>query len=119
MVEVVKASVNHKDRYGSTNYGDKHAADQKLLKEAEKEGDVELAKFKYDESDERHVWFSLHDRDEDRHLDGHELYHAFSDADEPYTEIELTDWVDYVLDSDDKDGDGKISWAEYESSQTI
>ncbi|ORX52705.1 hypothetical protein DM01DRAFT_1268933, partial [Hesseltinella vesiculosa] len=69
--------------------------------------------------------FVLHDRNGDGHLDGHELRAAFSDFDAEHEEDptkfvsleDITAMVDHVLEEDDLDGDGRISWEEYMQSQ--
>ncbi|KAI9302888.1 hypothetical protein BJ944DRAFT_166420 [Cunninghamella echinulata] len=69
--------------------------------------------------------FVLHDRNGDGYLDGHELRGAFSDFDVEHEEDpakyvsleDITSMVDHVLEEDDLDGDGKISWEEYMQSQ--
>ncbi|KAI8372773.1 uncharacterized protein BYT42DRAFT_536228 [Radiomyces spectabilis] len=69
--------------------------------------------------------FVIHDTNGDNHLDGHELRAAFTDFDD-VSEIdptefisleEVTEMVDHVLEEDDLDGDGRISWEEYIQSQ--
>ncbi|KAI9248483.1 hypothetical protein BDA99DRAFT_446161 [Phascolomyces articulosus] len=69
--------------------------------------------------------FVLHDTNGDGNLDGHELRAAFTDFDEDeeddptqYVSLdEVTDMVDHVLEEDDLNGDGLISWEEYLQSQ--
>ncbi|KAI9020823.1 hypothetical protein CLU79DRAFT_219563 [Phycomyces nitens] len=68
--------------------------------------------------------FVVHDKNADGHLDGHELRAAFTDfeeGDEDPTKFisleEVTEMVDHVLEEDDINGDGLISWDEYLQSQ--
>ncbi|KAI8983607.1 hypothetical protein BDB01DRAFT_791426 [Pilobolus umbonatus] len=77
-------------------------------------------------SDEDMVYymFLTHDTNGDGHLDGHELRHAFTDFGDDHVDStqflsldEVTDMVDHVLQEDDLNGDGLISWAEYLESQ--
>ncbi|KAI8612774.1 hypothetical protein BC830DRAFT_1135197 [Chytriomyces sp. MP71] len=73
----------------------------------------------------------MHDHNKDGHLDGHELLTVYASqelkvgpdgrpvhANSHITRIgELRKLVDTVLDMDDTDNDGMISWEEYYSSQ--
>ncbi|KAI9355577.1 hypothetical protein BD770DRAFT_323799 [Pilaira anomala] len=73
--------------------------------------------------------FVIHDINGDGYLDGHELRAAFTDFDhddehghtEEKEELipldEVNEMVDHVLEEDDKNGDGLISWSEYLESQ--
>ncbi|KAJ3057484.1 hypothetical protein HK097_004004 [Rhizophlyctis rosea] len=86
-----------------------------------------------DEDDDLYYFFTLHDRNADYHLDGHELMRAFVDAEgdgsdmdgdgkieEPkrhLTLAEVQNMVDHVIGEDDLDNDGMISWEEYLLSQ--
>ncbi|ORY98137.1 hypothetical protein BCR43DRAFT_438160 [Syncephalastrum racemosum] len=80
---------------------------------------------KLDENELVYYLFLLHDTDGDNHLDGHELRTAFTDYDEGeeddptrYVSLdEVTEMVDHVLEEDDLNGDGLISWDEYMASQ--
>ncbi|KAG0297044.1 hypothetical protein BGZ98_000726 [Dissophora globulifera] len=74
------------------------------------------------EKEELLMLFSLHDSNKDGHLDGIELRAAFSDykqgAPESAVSLEtMMSMIDHVLDEDDTDNDGKISWEEYLISQ--
>ncbi|CAG8646741.1 3204_t:CDS:2, partial [Scutellospora calospora] len=77
------------------------------------------------EEDELYYLFSIHDTNNDGHLDGHELRGAFieheSDDDSNknlLTIEEIVEMIDHVLLEDDMNNDGKISWDEYLLSQT-
>ncbi|CEG66072.1 hypothetical protein RMATCC62417_02721 [Rhizopus microsporus] len=67
--------------------------------------------------------FLIHDQNGDGFLDGHELRQAFTDFghDEDVSKYlsldEITEMVDHVLEEDDLNGDGLISWSEYLESQ--
>ncbi|CAG8608341.1 6814_t:CDS:2, partial [Paraglomus occultum] len=67
--------------------------------------------------DELYYLFSIHDVNKDGHLDGHELREAFIDHSEDgkqtLTLDEIIEMVDHVLNEDDMDNDGMISWEEY------
>ncbi|KAJ3271496.1 hypothetical protein HDV01_006626 [Terramyces sp. JEL0728] len=77
-----------------------------------------------DEKDDVFYFFSLHDYNKGE-LDGHELGMALMgyelyDQEEMQNEYDLEDleeMIDHAMDEDDKDGNGKISWAEYLESQ--
>ncbi|KAI8049131.1 uncharacterized protein B0P05DRAFT_563842 [Gilbertella persicaria] len=110
-------------RYQSThssNYGDeKHNREhiQEHLEAMKKDGDIELS-----EQDTIYYLFVIHDLNGDGYLDGHELRIAFTDfdqheADTTMTLKEVTAMIDHVLEEDDKNGDGLISWTEYLESQ--
>ncbi|ORX47532.1 hypothetical protein BCR36DRAFT_413479 [Piromyces finnis] len=67
-------------------------------------------------------FFSLHDYNGDNELDGNELFASFIDGFDPETEEKknleyITKWVEHILEEDDIDGNGKISWSEYLASQ--
>jgi len=67
-------------------------------------------------------FFTLHDYNKDNELDGNELFASFVDGFDPTIEekkdIEyIMEWVDHILEEDDIDGNGKISWSEYLASQ--
>ncbi len=55
----------------------------------------------------------LHDYNEDNHLDGHELRAAFASESDNYNIRDIEARVDKVLEDDDMDNDGKISWDEF------
>ncbi|KAI8367802.1 hypothetical protein EDC96DRAFT_442029 [Choanephora cucurbitarum] len=68
--------------------------------------------------------FLIHDLNGDGFLDGHELRAAFTDFGDEHEDVthyfslqEVTDMVDHVLEEDDLNGDGLISWSEYLESQ--
>ncbi|KAI8076686.1 uncharacterized protein B0P05DRAFT_492686 [Gilbertella persicaria] len=68
--------------------------------------------------------FLIHDLNGDGFLDGHELRAAFTDFGDEHEDAtkylsleEVTEMVDHVLEEDDLDGDGLISWSEYLESQ--
>ncbi|KAL9540928.1 hypothetical protein MBANPS3_009415 [Mucor bainieri] len=69
--------------------------------------------------------FLIHDVNGDGFLDGHELRAAFTDFGDEHEDAtqylsleEVTEMVDHVLEEDDLDGDGRISWSEYLESQS-
>lgn len=74
---------------------------------------------------ESFIFFSIHDYNKDGHLDGNELLLAFNgyefvDGVERSDSVPLDDlegMVDHALHEDDKDNDGRISWAEFLESQ--
>jgi hypothetical protein len=80
---------------------------------------------KDDNIDDIYYFFSTHDYNEDGHLDGHELAlsiigYEFNKGEETLTELSLPEMevlINHTLEEDDKDNDGKISWAEYLESQ--
>ncbi|TPX60619.1 hypothetical protein CcCBS67573_g08986 [Chytriomyces confervae] len=77
--------------------------------------------------DDMILFFQLHDHNKDGHLDGHELLTVYAGqelkvgsdgrpvhANSPATRLsEIKKLVDVVLDMDDTDNDGMISWEEY------
>ncbi|KAI9349268.1 hypothetical protein DFJ73DRAFT_760640 [Zopfochytrium polystomum] len=86
--------------------------------------------------DDQYYYFTLHDYNNDEHLDGHELRVVFSDmealtdqgrsgrpdmngklAKDRLTLEKVEELIDSVLEEDDLDNDGAISWAEYVASQ--
>ncbi|KAI8820353.1 hypothetical protein BJ741DRAFT_638983 [Chytriomyces cf. hyalinus JEL632] len=81
--------------------------------------------------DDMILFFQLHDHNKDGHLDGHELLTVYAGqelkvgsdgrpvhANSPATRLsEIKKLVDVVLDMDDTDNDGMISWEEYYASQ--
>ncbi|KAI9105408.1 hypothetical protein DFS34DRAFT_8018 [Phlyctochytrium arcticum] len=104
-----------------SNYGDIHKA-----AEAGREHFGNIAKkptLKNQEEEDLYYFFTLHDFDRDSHLDGHELRTAFTGIGEiPKKEHQLTkkdieEMIDHALLEDDTDGDGKVSWEEYLTSQ--
>ncbi|KAJ3142542.1 hypothetical protein HK100_001795 [Physocladia obscura] len=108
------------------NYGDVHrdalAYKAQALAQAKGAKGVSFA-------DDLALFFELHDTNRDGHLDGHELrespptlvIYAAQDEDKTLTKprvlADLTQLVDTVLDMDDTDNDGMISWQEYFASQ--
>ncbi|KAF7725146.1 hypothetical protein EC973_000398 [Apophysomyces ossiformis] len=77
-----------------------------------------------DDKDMIYYLFVIHDLNSDGYLDGHELRAAFTDFEEgepnPTQFIALDEvsmMVDHVLEEDDLNGDGLISWEEYLQSQ--
>ncbi|GAB5590291.1 hypothetical protein Unana1_05191 [Umbelopsis nana] len=105
-----------------SNYGEQQS-NQEHIKEhikqlAGDEGEIP----EMDEKDTLFYLFTLHDYNKDGFLDGHELRAAFTDFedDDPSAVVsldEVTDMVDHVLEEDDLNGDGLISWEEYLESQ--
>ncbi|KAG0003974.1 hypothetical protein BGZ80_007705 [Entomortierella chlamydospora] len=98
-----------------SNYGDMGKA-----KEFAKEHMGEKAKT-LSQKEELMMLFSLHDSNKDGFLDGIELRAAFSDyahSDESNLSLEkMHDMIDHVIEEDDTNNDGKISWEEYLISQ--
>ncbi|KAI9325582.1 hypothetical protein BDR26DRAFT_1013948 [Obelidium mucronatum] len=81
--------------------------------------------------DDMVLFFQLHDHNKDGHLDGHELLTVYAGQEikvgsdgrpvegsvTPSKLQDLFRLVDTVLDMDDTDNDGMISWEEYYASQ--
>ncbi|KAI9312706.1 hypothetical protein BX666DRAFT_815411 [Dichotomocladium elegans] len=114
------------EQAGHSNYGEEKSNKQHIMehiKTMAKDG----ADPPQDLSENELIYylFVLHDTNADGHLDGHELRAAFTDFDEDeeddltgYVSLEeVTDMVDHVLEEDDINGDGLISWEEYLQSQ--
>ncbi|KAF9364579.1 hypothetical protein BGX34_001126 [Mortierella sp. NVP85] len=113
--------IGYKDQEHS-NYGDMGKA-----KEFAKEHMGDKGK-NLSEKEELMMLFSLHDSNKDGFLDGIELRAAFSDMtssndfnneESKYkvTLQQMIDMIDHVIEEDDTDNDGKISWGEYLISQ--
>ncbi|KAJ3296732.1 hypothetical protein HK104_001293 [Borealophlyctis nickersoniae] len=118
-----------------SNYGDFHNAAKHARAQAHvnQQQPGQASQKTEDPTDDLYWFFSLHDKNVDGYLDGHELRSAFVDAEgdgsdmdgdgkieEPAKHLtlsELETMVDHVLGEDDLDGDGKISWWEYLQSQ--
>ncbi|KAJ3156872.1 hypothetical protein HDU86_003407 [Geranomyces michiganensis] len=85
--------------------------------------DTDPPVFKDSAEEDLYYFFSLHDFNKDHHLDGHELWNAFSSAgelppkDQRLTVADLEEYVDHALKDDDIDNDGLVSWEEYLASQ--
>ncbi|KAG0251212.1 hypothetical protein BG011_007788 [Mortierella polycephala] len=99
-----------------SNYGDMGKA-----KEFAKEHMGDKGK-QLTEMEELMTLFSLHDTNKDRFLDGIELRAAFSDYNQGSPDSvlglkQMLDMIDHVIEEDDTDNDGKISWEEYLISQ--
>ena len=72
------------------------------------------------EEDESMYWFTLSDHDGDGKLDGHELLMALNDGLDAESGWSLEDslaHIDLVMKEDDLDGDGKISFEEFLTSE--
>ncbi|CAO3667001.1 unnamed protein product [Rhizopus stolonifer] len=114
-----KNNDNHSN-YGENKFNKAHV--QKHLNALNsKDADQTLP----DLSDEDIIYylFLIHDRNGDGFLDGHELRQAFTDfGDEDASKFlsleEVTEMIDHVIEEDDLNGDGLISWSEYLESQT-
>ncbi|CAM0141984.1 hypothetical protein VKS41_004313 [Umbelopsis sp. WA50703] len=126
LVALVAASGpgSHRYQMPHSNYGDEKK-NQEHIKEHLKDLPVDKANMdNLDEKDTLFYLFSMHDYNKDGFLDGHELRAAFTDFDhdEDVSELisldEVTEMVDHVLEEDDLNGDGLISWEEYLESQT-
>ncbi|KAI8146517.1 hypothetical protein BJV82DRAFT_389331 [Fennellomyces sp. T-0311] len=111
---------------GHSNYGDDKNNKQHIMEHIQKmakEGGDDPVNL--NEKELVYYLFVLHDTNNDGSLDGHELRSAFTDFDEDeeddptqYVSLdEVTDMVDHVLEEDDLNGDGLISWEEYLQSQ--
>lgn len=113
---------------GSSNtYGNVHQDTETFKQEFQKKhskedkiGEFDASElYKTDKEDDVFYWFSLHDHNHDGHLDGHELRQAWMASDPTiYTLAKAEDVVDKILEQDDLDNDGRISWEEYLSSQS-
>ncbi|OBZ87805.1 Multiple coagulation factor deficiency protein 2 [Choanephora cucurbitarum] len=106
----------HKLDRHTSNYGDDHNKEhiQEHLKTLNKDN-LELS-----EEDAIYYLFVIHDLNGDGFLDGHELRVAMSDFDHEELDLslkEVTEMIDHVLEEDDINGDGLISWSEYLESQ--
>ena len=60
-------------------------------------------------------YFLLHDYDDNKKLDGLEMYHAMehNDNNADFTEEEIVELVDYILDNNDQNSDGYTDYPEY------
>ncbi|CAO3692021.1 unnamed protein product [Umbelopsis ramanniana] len=113
---------SHRYQMPHSNYGEEKT-NQEHIKEHIQElagDDGEIPEM--DEKDTLFYVFTLHDYNKDGFLDGHELRAAFTDIDDddPTAVVsleEVTEMVDHVLEEDDLNGDGLISWEEYLESQ--
>ncbi|OZJ05893.1 hypothetical protein BZG36_00893 [Bifiguratus adelaidae] len=123
LVASASAGPSHRPRYQSpdhSNYGQKETQRSHIeehLKELGSDIPADMTA-----KDEMIYVFTLHDYDKDGHLDGHELRAAFTDFDginaaDLLNLEEVNEMVDHVLEEDDINGDGKISWEEYIASQ--
>ncbi|EPZ36498.1 hypothetical protein ROZALSC1DRAFT_31104 [Rozella allomycis CSF55] len=72
---------------------------------------------KFKKEEELAALFNLRDVNRDGYLDGHELRFIFVESFPSMPLVELDKAVDHVLEEDDKNNDGKISFAEYIASQ--
>ncbi|KAI8833372.1 hypothetical protein BC829DRAFT_407862 [Chytridium lagenaria] len=126
-IRVADARLPPQDKDHS-NYGDYHRA-------AKENGGNSADAVPPGEGDDMYVFFSMYDYNHDAHLDGHELRVAFTEFEEKVDEArngpdstgkyakdrvtleEVEGLVDHVLDEDDLDNDGMISWEEYLMSQ--
>ncbi|KAJ3296710.1 hypothetical protein HDU79_005923 [Rhizoclosmatium sp. JEL0117] len=119
-----------------SNYGDVHKEAQAYKKDVVQEmqnlGDATAAQQSHiKEVEDSVLFFTLHDHNKDGHLDGHELLALYAGQDikvgsdgrpvpgsvPPGKLADLIKLVDTVLDMDDTDNDGMISWEEYLASQ--
>ncbi|RUP51646.1 hypothetical protein BC936DRAFT_146780 [Jimgerdemannia flammicorona] len=125
ILHLASAGPGQQQRYANqhSNYGDMERNKQHIqehLKQISQE-DQTPPKPPTTEKEELYFIFTLHDYNKDGYLDGHELRSAFTDfegKDTPTMSLEeVVDMVDHVLEEDDKDGDGRISWEEYMASQ--
>ncbi|TPX69299.1 hypothetical protein SpCBS45565_g02548 [Spizellomyces sp. 'palustris'] len=116
-----KNPINYKSEH--SNYGDFHKYAQSARDHLVSQDLSEEALPKSTEEEDLYYFFSLHDYNEDSHLDGNELMAAFTQAGEmppPGSRLsvkDLEEMIDHALEEDDTDGDGKISWEEYLTSQ--
>lgn len=120
--------VRRDSNYGSIMGSASHFKSRKEKKPVADKPEVEKPKVdkpKDDNIDDIYYFFSTHDYNEDGHLDGHELAlsiigYEFNKGEETLTELSLSEMevlINHTLAEDDKDNDGKISWAEYLESQ--
>ncbi|GAA5812375.1 hypothetical protein MFLAVUS_005827 [Mucor flavus] len=117
-------AIEFKNREHS-NYGD-HKDNKEHIKEHLNSLSGKSTEIPPDLSDEDMIYylFLIHDVNGDGFLDGHELRTAFTDFGDEHEDAtqflsldEVTEMVDHVLEEDDLDGDGLISWSEYLESQ--
>ncbi|KAI8891095.1 hypothetical protein K501DRAFT_144539, partial [Backusella circina FSU 941] len=123
----IVAAIEFKNRFDQdhSNYGDYHNNKEHIQEHLEslvKEGEENAPKLS--EEDTIYYLFALHDANGDGYLDGHELLQAFTDFGEGHGDVskyllleEVTEMIDHVLEEDDLNGDGLISWDEYLQSQ--
>ncbi|KAI9278066.1 hypothetical protein BY458DRAFT_554075 [Sporodiniella umbellata] len=119
-------AIDFKNNENHSNYGDKKINREHILKHLNSfngEGnDNSLPELS--DADMIYYIFLVHDANSDGFLDGHELRQAFTDfggeedASKFFTIDEVTEMIDHVLEEDDLNGDGLISWSEYLESQT-
>ncbi|KAJ3137346.1 hypothetical protein HDU90_002133 [Geranomyces variabilis] len=114
-IQVDTKSSNYKNWHQAAQYARAHAPPPVP--------DTDPPTFKDSAEEDLYYFFSLHDFNKDHHLDGHELWNAFSSAgemppkDQRLTVADLEEYVDHALKDDDIDNDGLISWEEYLASQ--
>ncbi|KAG1441770.1 hypothetical protein G6F46_012165 [Rhizopus delemar] len=106
---------------GHSNYGD-HENNEDLLKHIQEhfKGIPETEMPEMTGKDIIFYLFVVHDLNGDGYLDGHEIRCAYTDfhfKNNSPSLNEVTDMVDHVLEEDDLNGDGLISWNEYLESQ--
>ncbi|KND05077.1 uncharacterized protein SPPG_00752 [Spizellomyces punctatus DAOM BR117] len=116
-----KNPINYKSEH--SNYGDFHKYAQSAREHLVTQDLSQEPLPKSTEEEDLYYFFSLHDYNEDSHLDGNELMAAFTQAGEMppvgsrLSRKDLEEMIDHALEEDDTDGDGKISWEEYLASQ--
>ncbi|KAI8371822.1 hypothetical protein BD560DRAFT_369540 [Blakeslea trispora] len=109
-----------------SNYGD-NKENKEHIREHLRKLSADSGEEPKDLSDEDMIYylFLIHDLNGDGFLDGHELRAAFTDFGDEHEDAtkylsleEVTEMVDHVIEEDDLNGDGLISWSEYLESQS-
>ncbi|KAI8922935.1 hypothetical protein BC831DRAFT_473603 [Entophlyctis helioformis] len=109
-----------KDYGEDINYGDFHKSAKHFRERLQNAGYGTALDGEHDE--DLFYFFSLHDYNNDGHLDGHELRLAFQGyewnqgietVDTTVDQADLETMIDHALAEDDVNNDGMISWAEY------
>ncbi|KAG0740214.1 hypothetical protein G6F57_008201 [Rhizopus arrhizus] len=116
--------IDFKNKEDHSNYGEfKHNKEhiQEHLNSLANNTDEPLPELS--DKDMIYYLFLTHDQNGDGFLDGHELRQAFTDfGDEDGSKYisleEVSEMIDHVLEEDDLNGDGLISWSEYLESQS-
>ena len=94
-------------QYTHEGYGNIHREIEHIQKQDKQYLDVSYGP--QDGLDDQYYYFTLNDRNENQKLDGHELMMAFKEdykeGDQEIALHDLMEWVDHVLEKDDKDGE--------------
>ncbi|KAL3901987.1 MAG: hypothetical protein SGCHY_000168 [Lobulomycetales sp.] len=100
-----------------SNYGDNHKVHEEV-NEAMHHIDPDHKEHYDADDDDKYYYFSLHDLNHDSHLDGHEMREAlYLPQDGSISLAEAEKMIDHIMEEDDHDNDGMISWEEYLESQ--